>query len=34
VAVGKPSDIEEQFKAANLEEVFVGLFTGEGVYEQ
>ncbi|MFX1332355.1 MAG: ABC transporter ATP-binding protein [Promethearchaeota archaeon] len=34
VAVGKPSEIEDQFKAANLEEVFVGLFTGEGVYEQ
>ncbi|MHA2193778.1 MAG: ATP-binding cassette domain-containing protein [Candidatus Thorarchaeota archaeon] len=34
VAVGKPSDIEDQFKAANLEEVFVGLFTGEGVYKQ
>ncbi|MFW9804152.1 MAG: ABC transporter ATP-binding protein [Candidatus Thorarchaeota archaeon] len=34
IAVGKPGDIEDQFKAANLEEVFVGLFTGEGVYEQ
>jgi ABC-2 type transport system ATP-binding protein len=34
VAVGKPGEIEDQFKAANLEEVFVGLFTGEGVYEQ
>jgi ABC-2 type transport system ATP-binding protein len=34
VAVGKPTDLEEQFKAANLEEVFMGLVTGEGVYEQ
>jgi ABC-2 type transport system ATP-binding protein len=34
VAVGKPSDLEDEFKAANLEEVFLGLVTGEGVYEQ
>ncbi len=34
VAVGKPSELEEQFKAADLEEVFMGLVTGEGVYEQ
>ncbi|MHA2140836.1 MAG: ABC transporter ATP-binding protein [Candidatus Thorarchaeota archaeon] len=34
VAVGKPSDLEDKFKAANLEEVFLGLVTGEGVYEQ
>ncbi|MHA3964531.1 MAG: ABC transporter ATP-binding protein [Candidatus Thorarchaeota archaeon SMTZ1-45] len=32
VAVGKPSELEEKFKAANLEEVFTGLVTGEGVY--
>ncbi|MFX0106887.1 MAG: ABC transporter ATP-binding protein [Candidatus Hodarchaeota archaeon] len=32
VAVGKPSDLEEKFKAANLEEVFMGLVTGEGVF--
>ncbi|NHJ13767.1 MAG: ABC transporter ATP-binding protein [Candidatus Thorarchaeota archaeon] len=34
VAVGKPSALEEEFKAANLEEVFTGLVTGEGVYGQ
>jgi ABC-2 type transport system ATP-binding protein len=32
IAVGKPSQLEEEFKAANLEEVFTGLVTGEGVY--
>ncbi|MBN2229640.1 MAG: ABC transporter ATP-binding protein [Candidatus Thorarchaeota archaeon] len=32
IAVGKPSQLEEKFKAANLEEVFTGLVTGEGVY--
>ena len=32
VAVGKPSELEEKFRAANLEEVFTGLVTGEGVY--
>jgi ABC-2 type transport system ATP-binding protein len=32
VAVGKPSELEQKFKAANLEEVFTGLVTGEGVY--
>ncbi|NHI82947.1 MAG: ABC transporter ATP-binding protein [Candidatus Thorarchaeota archaeon] len=32
-AVGKPSALEEEFKAANLEEVFTGLVTGEGVYD-
>ncbi|MFX1483034.1 MAG: ABC transporter ATP-binding protein [Promethearchaeota archaeon] len=32
VAVGKPDELEEKFKAANLEEVFTGLVTGEGVY--
>jgi ABC-2 type transport system ATP-binding protein len=31
-AIGKPSDLEEKFKAANLEDVFMGLVTGEGVY--
>ena len=31
-AVGKPSELEQKFKAANLEEVFTGLVTGEGVY--
>ncbi|MFX0046303.1 MAG: ABC transporter ATP-binding protein [Candidatus Hermodarchaeota archaeon] len=34
VAVGKPSELEKEFKAADLEEVFMGLVTGEGVYEQ
>ena len=32
VAVGGPSELEEKYKAANLEEVFTGLVTGEGVY--
>lgn len=32
VAIGKPSELEEKFMAANLEEVFTGLVTGEGVY--
>ncbi|MHA2376987.1 MAG: hypothetical protein ACXAB9_12530, partial [Candidatus Thorarchaeota archaeon] len=32
VAIGKPSELEEKYKAANLEEVFTGLVTGEGVY--
>lgn len=31
-AIGKPTELEEKFKAANLEEVFTGLVTGEGVY--
>ncbi|MGD9397481.1 MAG: ABC transporter ATP-binding protein [Candidatus Thorarchaeota archaeon] len=34
VAIGKPSELEEKFKAANLEEVFTGLVTGEGVYSE
>ncbi len=33
-AVGKPSELEEKFAAANLEEVFEGLVSGEGVYER
>lgn len=32
VAIGRPSELEEKFRAANLEEVFTGLVTGEGVY--
>ncbi|MFW9789093.1 MAG: ABC transporter ATP-binding protein [Candidatus Thorarchaeota archaeon] len=34
VAIGKPSELEEKYKAANLEEVFTGLVTGEGVYNE
>ncbi len=34
VATGEPSKLEEEFKAANLEELFTGLVTGEGVYGQ
>lgn len=34
VAIGKPSELEEKFTAANLEEVFTGLVTGEGVYQE
>lgn len=32
IATGRPSELEEKFRAANLEEVFTGLVTGEGVY--
>ncbi len=32
IAIGKPSELEEKYRAANLEEVFTGLVTGEGVY--
>ncbi|MFW9955957.1 MAG: ABC transporter ATP-binding protein [Candidatus Thorarchaeota archaeon] len=32
VAIGKPTELEQKFKAANLEDVFTGLVTGEGVY--
>ncbi|MHA1247383.1 MAG: ABC transporter ATP-binding protein [Candidatus Thorarchaeota archaeon] len=31
VAVGKPNELEDKFKAANLEEVFTALVTGEGL---
>ncbi|MHA2501319.1 MAG: ABC transporter ATP-binding protein [Candidatus Kariarchaeaceae archaeon] len=31
VAIGKPDDLEEQFKKAHLEDVFIGLVTGEGI---
>ena len=34
VAIGQPSELEEKYRAANLEEVFTGLVTGEGVYEE
>lgn len=34
VAIGKPSELEEKYRAANLEEVFTGLVTGEGVYSE
>lgn len=33
VATGRPNELEEKYKAANLEEVFTGLVTGEGVFE-
>ncbi len=32
VAIGRPSELEEKYRAADLEEVFMGLVTGEGVY--
>ncbi|MHA1959795.1 MAG: ABC transporter ATP-binding protein [Candidatus Thorarchaeota archaeon] len=32
VAIGEPTELEEKFKAANLEDLFTGLVTGEGVY--
>ncbi len=31
VAVGRPDELEEKFRAANLEEVFTSLVTGEGL---
>ncbi|MGQ4912775.1 MAG: ABC transporter ATP-binding protein [Candidatus Thorarchaeota archaeon] len=33
-AIGEPSELEDKFRAANLEEVFTGLVTGEGVYQE
>jgi ABC-2 type transport system ATP-binding protein len=33
VAIGRSADLEEKFRAANLEDVFVGLVTGEGIAE-
>ncbi len=32
VAEGAPNELREKFMAANLEDVFIGLVTGEGVY--
>jgi ABC-2 type transport system ATP-binding protein len=32
VAIGGPGELEEKYKAANLEDVFTGLVTGEGVF--
>jgi ABC-type multidrug transport system ATPase subunit len=32
VAIGKPGELEEKYKAANLEDVYTGLVTGEGVF--
>ncbi len=32
-AIGRPGELEEKFRAANLEELFTGLVTGEGIYE-
>ncbi|MFO7835682.1 MAG: ABC transporter ATP-binding protein [Candidatus Thorarchaeota archaeon] len=32
VATGAPTELEDKFKAADLEEVYTGLVTGEGVY--
>ena len=31
VAVGRPDELEDSFRAANLEEVFMSLVTGEGL---
>jgi ABC-2 type transport system ATP-binding protein len=33
IATGNPNELETTYKAANLEEVFTGLVTGEGVYK-
>jgi len=33
-AIGRPGELEDKFRAANLEEVFTGLVTGEGIYEE
>jgi len=32
-AVGTPDELEEKFQKAGLEEVFIGLSTGEGVLD-
>lgn len=34
VATGAPDELGQKFKSANLEEVYVGLVTGEGVYQE
>jgi ABC-2 type transport system ATP-binding protein len=33
-AVGTPDELEEKFQRAGLEDVFIGLTTGEGVIEE
>jgi len=33
-AVGSPDELEEKFQRAGLEDVFIGLTTGEGVIEE
>lgn len=33
-AVGSPDELEEEFKHADIEDVFIGLATGEGVLEE
>ena len=33
-AVGRPDELEEEFKQADIEDVFIGLTTGEGVLEE
>ncbi|MFW9905457.1 MAG: ABC transporter ATP-binding protein [Candidatus Thorarchaeota archaeon] len=33
-AIGTPDELEEQFRKAHLEDVFIGLTTGEGVLEE
>ena len=33
-AVGTPDELEEKFQKAGIEDVFVGLTTGEGVIEE
>ncbi|MFX0184049.1 MAG: ABC transporter ATP-binding protein [Candidatus Hodarchaeota archaeon] len=33
-AVGSPDELEERFKQAHIEDVFIGLATGEGVLEE
>jgi ABC-2 type transport system ATP-binding protein len=33
-AVGSPDELEEKFKQAHIEDVFIGLATGEGVLEE
>jgi hypothetical protein len=30
-AIGTPDELEEKFKAAHLEDVFIGLATGEDI---
>ncbi|MBD3157795.1 MAG: ATP-binding cassette domain-containing protein [Candidatus Lokiarchaeota archaeon] len=34
VATGAPGELGQKFKSADLEEVYVGLVTGEGVYQE
>lgn len=33
-AIGRPDDLEQQFRKADIEDIYIGLATGEGVLEE